>query len=81
MVAGELETPVRWRDRVALRFHLLLCRHCRRFAKQIGAIRHGSREMYTHLAADSGGEGSEESDHLTARIVARLSRGGDDTCR
>ncbi len=33
----ELDTGP-WRRRLALRFHLLMCRHCRRYAAQIRAI-------------------------------------------
>ena len=33
----ELDTGT-WRRRLALRFHLLRCRHCRRYAAQIRAI-------------------------------------------
>ena len=31
-------TPLHWRDRVALRLHLLMCHHCRRYVRQLGAL-------------------------------------------
>ena len=33
-----------WRRRLALRVHLLMCRHCCRYAAQIRGHRHGSSE-------------------------------------
>ncbi len=31
-------TPLTWRERLALRTHLLMCRHCRRYLRQLRAL-------------------------------------------
>ena len=30
-------TPLSWRERFALRMHLLMCHHCRRYVRQLHA--------------------------------------------
>jgi len=32
------EGQLKWHERVAYRFHLLMCKHCRRFVKQFGVM-------------------------------------------
>ncbi|MGB2246335.1 MAG: zf-HC2 domain-containing protein [Alcanivorax sediminis] len=31
-------TPLSWRERTALRVHLLMCHHCRRYVRQLRAL-------------------------------------------
>lgn len=31
-------TPLGWRERFALRMHLLMCHHCRRYVRQLQAL-------------------------------------------
>lgn len=31
-------TPLSWRERFALRMHLLMCHHCRRYVRQLQAL-------------------------------------------
>lgn len=35
-----MDEPLRFADRMAMHFHLALCRNCSRFAKQLHEIRH-----------------------------------------
>lgn len=35
LVSKALDTPLIWRERMALRFHLWMCRMCRRYARQL----------------------------------------------
>ena len=39
-------------DRVRLRVHLLMCRFCRRYKRQLGAIGEGCRDDLTGVAED-----------------------------
>jgi hypothetical protein len=34
LISRSLDVPLRWRERLALRFHLLVCAMCRRFRRQ-----------------------------------------------
>ena len=43
-----------WRKRLAVRIHLLGCRHCRRYADQIRAIGAMARQHLSGRAIDSG---------------------------
>ncbi len=42
-----------WRERLALRLHLLLCRHCRRYAAQLRAIGAAARNLWEPTSQDS----------------------------
>ncbi len=35
-----------WRERLGVRLHLLMCRHCRRYAAQLAAIGTAVRRLY-----------------------------------
>ena len=41
-----------WRERLLVRFHLLLCRFCRRYAAQLRAIGAAARELCRPLSQD-----------------------------
>ena len=45
LLSDELERPLSRTERTALRFHLVLCRHCRRFRRNIRHL----RAMLGHL--------------------------------
>ncbi len=34
-----LDGQLNWRQRIGVRFHLLLCDHCRRFVRQLALVR------------------------------------------
>jgi len=34
-----LDDQLRWRQRIGVRFHLLICDHCRRFVRQLELVR------------------------------------------
>lgn len=51
IAAGELEQVPLGR-RVAVRLHLLMCRHCRRYAAQIRAIGQAARELFREAPAE-----------------------------
>jgi hypothetical protein len=54
-----------WTRRLAVRLHLAMCRHCRRFARQIELLRRSARTM--------GREFDAEAPELDERIRRRLS--------
>lgn len=35
-----------WRERLGIRLHLMLCRHCRRYVAQLAAIGNAARRLY-----------------------------------
>ncbi|WP_373507447.1 zf-HC2 domain-containing protein [Thiocapsa sp.] len=44
LMSEDLDRPLRWRERVALRFHLMMCGGCRNFKDQIGFLRAAIRQ-------------------------------------
>ena len=38
LLASECLEETTWRKRLSVRFHLMMCRHCRRYAAQLQAI-------------------------------------------
>jgi predicted anti-sigma-YlaC factor YlaD len=43
-----MDHPLRLRQRLGLRLHLMLCRWCRRYGRQIGFLRRLAREQEPH---------------------------------
>lgn len=52
-----------WRTRIAVRLHLLMCRSCRRYVKELAAIGHATRRL-THM----GQETPEQIESLLRRV-------------
>lgn len=49
-----LEEPLRPMEKFQLRFHLMMCRHCSRFERQIEFLRRASRKLPEILEKDAG---------------------------
>ena len=66
ITAGELEKAP-FRQRLGLRLHVMLCRHCRRYARQIRAIGMAAREILRRpIGAD------ESLERLRAALLSRI---------
>jgi len=39
LASDYLDAQLTWRQRAAVRFHLLICNHCRRFMRQMALVR------------------------------------------
>ena len=75
-VASDALDESTWSRRLALRLHLLMCRHCRRYARQLRAIAAAARGLWPEesedpstlerlertLVQDSGGPSEASSD-------------------
>jgi hypothetical protein len=55
-IASEEFAEAGWRQRLGVRLHLLMCRHCRRYAAQLRAVGALARNLW--------GPGSEDPDVL-----------------
>jgi hypothetical protein len=53
-------------ERFAVRFHLMMCRHCRAYARQIRAVGEAAREVFGSSPADP-----EALSRLKDRIMNR----------
>lgn len=72
IASGRMETAG-WRRRLSIRLHLLMCRHCRRYSRQIEAIGGAARRL---LGRDQLDPGSHE--RLRSSILQQLSGAPDD---
>lgn len=43
LMSQELDRPLRWHERMALRFHVMMCDGCSNFRKQMDFIRNACR--------------------------------------
>ena len=42
-----------WRTRMAAKLHLLMCRHCRRYSRQIRSLGHATRQILRQTDEDA----------------------------
>ncbi len=52
ILASDLLDDLAWGRRLALRVHLLMCRHCRRYARQLRAIGAAARRLWGEESVD-----------------------------
>jgi hypothetical protein len=45
LIARSLETPLTWRQRLALALHLCVCNMCRRFRRQLRLVQRAGRSL------------------------------------
>jgi len=53
LVSQSLDRPLHWQEKLALRFHLAICRHCRRFVKQLNQLQSAVKTMMQRTEADA----------------------------
>jgi len=53
LVSQSLDRPLTWRERWAVRLHLLICVYCRRFAQQLQWMRRAMQGWQQQVAEDS----------------------------
>jgi hypothetical protein len=76
LISQGQERPLGWRERWALKFHLLMCVYCRRFDRQIGWMRQAMREMGRRAEADAeiAATGDELSPEARERMLKALAK-------
>lgn len=52
-IASDALSTASWNRRASVRLHLLLCRHCRRYARQMRAIGSAVRTVFGHHEDDA----------------------------
>ncbi len=45
LLSQSLDRPITFREKIAMRTHLMMCRGCRNFEKQLAFIRKASHEL------------------------------------
>ena len=72
LASDELATAG-WRQRLSIRFHLLVCGHCRRYARQMRAIGDAARRILGEKPRDPGSR-----ERLKSAILDRILPTEDD---
>lgn len=52
LMTQSMDRPLHWREWVALKIHLAICRMCRQFFSQLRLMRTALRRMVNHVEAD-----------------------------
>lgn len=63
--------PLHWRERMALRLHLLICHHCRRYVRQL-------RQLVASLRRPPAPASPEQVDRIMRRIPEPAEEGTSD---
>jgi hypothetical protein len=74
LASQALDRPIPARERLALGFHLLICRFCRRFTRQLAQIRAAIDVLTRQLELD---ESVRLSAEAGSRIAAALESGSE----
>jgi hypothetical protein len=73
LISQSLDAKLPWHRRLALRFHLLYCIWCRRYAAQLQFLRMAARGLPPEaLYAPSAKLSSEEKEKMRARLQESL---------
>jgi hypothetical protein len=71
LVASEELAESGWMKRLTVRMHLAMCRHCRRYAKQIRELGRAAREIWT-----AGVDDEDSIRRIEAAIAGRFGGAG-----
>ena len=66
-IAADELAAAGWRRRLAVQTHLLMCRHCRRYSRQIKALGAAVRDLFSEQRPEAG-----ERERLRESILRRI---------
>jgi hypothetical protein len=53
LVSQSLDRRLTWNERLAVRWHLIICKYCKRFSQQLQAMRVGLKRMSNAIENDT----------------------------
>ena len=69
LVSKSLDKPLNWQDRLALRFHLAICKRCKRFSQQLSKLRNMLKSMVAQTESDAAIQLSVEAKQRITKIL------------
>jgi len=69
LISQSLDVRLSWRQRVGLKFHLMLCSACTQFSRQMGLLREAVRQAGQKIENDEGVTLSQEARNRIAGAV------------
>jgi predicted anti-sigma-YlaC factor YlaD len=76
MVSESLDRKLSWHERLGLKTHLLMCKACRRMARQMELLRAASQRLGSFEGGESRPQQETLSTEASARILEQLQRAG-----
>jgi hypothetical protein len=76
LLSQGLDRPLMFRERLALRLHLLMCGACQRFARQLRYLRQAMADMEMQAIADDRIKLGEKARNRIRRILHGLAQDG-----
>ena len=73
-IAADELSAAGWKQRLSTNLHLLMCRHCRRYARQLRAIGDAARQVFGDTSLESGARES-----LRSSILDQIPPAADDS--
>ncbi len=73
LISKSLDRQLSWRERFAIRFHLLLCKYCKRFSQQLITMRKALKRMSQTIENDPDIRLSDESKSRIAQSIESTS--------
>lgn len=61
LISQSLDEPISFSDKLQLKFHLLICKYCKRFSRQMHTIRAAMSELRSKIEADTSIKLSEDA--------------------
>ena len=52
LISQSLDKPLSWQDKLALRFHLAICKYCKEFSRQLNKLRLATKTMVQQAEED-----------------------------
>lgn len=78
LASERLDRPLTWRERMAFRFHLMMCRTCTRYARQLAWMRDATAHLrQQRFEKDVEQEAPVLPDASRERIARRLREASD----
>ena len=69
LISQSLDRTLTWQERLALRFHLAICKHCMRFSQQLSQLRIAVKTMVQNTEHDANIQLSPEAKDRIANAI------------
>ena len=72
LISKSLDRQLSWRERFAVRLHLLICKYCKRFSQQLETMRVALKRMTQSIENDSNIHLPSETKNRIAKSIESI---------
>jgi Putative zinc-finger len=76
VISASLDRPLTLRERLALKFHLLICKYCKRFSQQMQKLGVAIKQMVNTTETDETNQLTSAAKDRIAKLVANTIANG-----